>query len=57
VFIFKDTKNVNSVEVYSIVGEKILSQTNQKTINLNGFSKGIYFARVNGGVVLKMVKE
>jgi uncharacterized repeat protein (TIGR01451 family) len=57
VFIFKDTKNLNSVEVYSIVGEKILSQTNQKTINLNGFSKGIYFARVNGGVVLKMVKE
>ena len=57
VFIFKDTKNVNSVEVYSIVGEKILSQTNQKTINLNGFSKGIYFARVNGMQVVKLVKE
>jgi hypothetical protein len=57
VFTFKDTKNLNSVEVYSILGEKILSQTNQKTINLNGFSKGVYFARVNGGVVLKMVKE
>ncbi|MFZ4614544.1 MAG: T9SS type A sorting domain-containing protein, partial [Bacteroidia bacterium] len=57
VFIFKDTKNLNSVEVYSILGEKILSQTNQKTINLNGFSKGVYFARINGGVVLKLVKE
>jgi len=57
VFTFKDTKNLNSVEVYSILGEKILSQTNQKTINLNGFSKGVYFARVNGGVVLKLVKE
>ncbi len=57
VFTFKDTKNLNSMEVYSILGEKILSQTNQKTINLNGFSKGVYFARVNGGVVLKLVKE
>jgi uncharacterized repeat protein (TIGR01451 family) len=57
VFTFKDTKNLNSVEVYSILGEKILSQTNQKTINLNGFSKGVYFARINGGVVLKLVKE
>jgi hypothetical protein len=57
VFTFKDTKNLNSVEVYSILGEKILSQTNQKTINLNGFNKGVYFARINGGVVLKMVKE
>jgi hypothetical protein len=57
VFAFKDTKNLNTVEVYSILGEKILSQTNQKTITLSGFSKGVYFARVNGGVVLKMVKE
>jgi uncharacterized repeat protein (TIGR01451 family) len=57
VFTFKDTKNLNTVEVYSILGEKILSQTNQKTINLNGFSKGVYFARVNGGLVLKLVKE
>jgi hypothetical protein len=57
VFSFKDTKNLNTVEVYSILGEKILSQTNQKTITLSGFSKGVYFARVNGGVVLKMVKE
>ncbi|MEI6522946.1 MAG: T9SS type A sorting domain-containing protein [Bacteroidota bacterium] len=57
VFTFKDTKNLNSVEVYSILGEKILSQTNQKTINLSGFSKGIYFARVNGMQVVKLVKE
>ncbi len=56
-FIFKDTKNLNSVEVYSILGEKILNQTNQKTINLNGFSKGVYFARVNGMQVVKLVKE
>jgi uncharacterized repeat protein (TIGR01451 family) len=56
-FTFKDTKNLNSVEVYSILGEKILSQTNQKTINLSGFSKGVYFARVNGMQAVKLVKE
>ena len=54
---FKDTKNLNTVEVYSILGEKILSQTNQKTITLSGFSKGVYFARVNGMQVVKLVKE
>jgi uncharacterized repeat protein (TIGR01451 family) len=57
VFTFKDTKNLNSVEVYSILGEKILSQTNQKTINLSGLGKGVYFARVNGMQVVKLVKE
>ncbi len=57
IFTFKDTKNLNSVEVYSILGEKILSQTNQKTINLNGFNKGVYFARLNGMQVAKLVKE
>jgi uncharacterized repeat protein (TIGR01451 family) len=57
VFTFKDTKNLNSVEVYNVLGEKILNQTNQKTINLSGFSKGIYFARVNGMQVVKLVKE
>jgi len=57
VFTFKDTKNLNSVEVYSVLGEKILSQTNQKTINLSGFSKGVYFARINGLQVVKLVKE
>jgi uncharacterized repeat protein (TIGR01451 family) len=57
IFTFKDTKNLNTVEVYSILGEKILSQTNQKTINLSGFSKGVYFARVNGMQVVKLVKE
>jgi hypothetical protein len=54
---FKDTKNLNTVEVYSILGEKILSQTNQKTITLSGFSKGVYFARVNGMQVVKLVKD
>jgi uncharacterized repeat protein (TIGR01451 family) len=57
IFTFKDTKNLNTVEVYSILGEKILSQTNLKTINLSGFSKGVYFARVNGMQVVKLVKE
>ena len=29
----------------------------QKQINLSGFAKGIYYARINGEVVVKLVKE
>ncbi len=57
VFNFKDTKNLKQVEVYNLLGEQILSQGNQKQINLSGFAKGIYYARINGDVVLKLVKE
>jgi uncharacterized repeat protein (TIGR01451 family) len=57
VFNFKDTKNLKQVEVYNILGEEILAQGNQKQINLSGFAKGIYYARINGEVVVKLVKE
>jgi hypothetical protein len=57
VFNFKDTKNIKQVEVYSLLGEQIVSQGNQKQINLSGFAKGIYYARINGEVVVKLVKE
>jgi uncharacterized repeat protein (TIGR01451 family) len=57
IFNFKDTKNLKQVELYNIMGEPILLQGNQKQINLNGFAKGIYYARINGEVVLKLVKE
>ena len=56
-FNFKDTKNLKQAEVYNILGEQILSQGNQKQINLSGFAKGIYYARINGEVVVKLVKE
>jgi uncharacterized repeat protein (TIGR01451 family) len=56
-FYFNDTKNIKQVEVYNLLGEQILVQGNQKQINLSGFAKGIYYARINGEVVVKLVKE
>lgn len=56
-FNFKDTKNLKHVEVYNLLGEQILSQGNQKQINLSGFAKGIYYAKINGEVVVKLMKE
>jgi hypothetical protein len=56
-FNFKETKNLKQVEVYNLLGEQILAQGNQKQINLSGFAKGIYYARINGEVVVKLLKE
>lgn len=52
-----DYSNIKTVEVYSLLGEKIVSQTNQKHINLSSYPKGIYFARINGEKVIKLVKD
>jgi hypothetical protein len=57
VFSLNDNKNINNVEVYNILGEQILTQGNQKQINLSEFARGIYFARINGETVLKLVKD
>ena len=56
-FNFKDIKNIKQVEVYNLLGEQIVTQGNQKQINLSGFAKGIYYAKINGEVVMKLVKE
>jgi uncharacterized repeat protein (TIGR01451 family) len=57
VFSFKDTQNLQTLEVFNLVGERILSQGNQKEINLSNFANGIYFAKINGPEVIKLVKE
>jgi uncharacterized repeat protein (TIGR01451 family) len=63
IFTFKDTKNILRVEVYNVLGQEIAvfvgDNTNKvsKQINLSSYSKGVYFAKINGSVVLKMVKE
>jgi uncharacterized repeat protein (TIGR01451 family) len=63
IFTFKDTKNIQRVEVYDVLGQEIAvfvgDNTNKvsKQINLSGYSKGVYFAKINGSIVLKMVKE
>jgi uncharacterized repeat protein (TIGR01451 family) len=63
IFTFKDAKNIQRVEVYNLMGQEIAvfvgDNTNKvsKQINLSNYSKGIYFAKINGSVVLKLVKE
>jgi uncharacterized repeat protein (TIGR01451 family) len=56
-YMFKDNKNIKTVEVFNMIGELVLSQGNAKLINLQGFPKGIYVARVNGTQVCRLVKE
>jgi uncharacterized repeat protein (TIGR01451 family) len=63
IFTFKDGKSIQRVEVYNVMGQEIAvfvgDKTNKvsKQINLSNYSKGIYFAKINGSVVLKLVKE
>jgi uncharacterized repeat protein (TIGR01451 family) len=63
VFTFKDAKNIHRIEVYNLMGQEIAvfvgDNTNKvsKQINLSNQNKGIYFAKINGSVVLKLVKE
>jgi len=63
IFTFKDAKNIQRVEVYNVMGQEIAvfvgDNTNKvsKQINLSNYSKGIYFAKINGSVVIKLVKE
>jgi uncharacterized repeat protein (TIGR01451 family) len=56
-FLFKDIKNIKTVEVFNIMGELVLSQGNAKIINLQAYPKGIYVARINGTQVCRLVKE
>jgi uncharacterized repeat protein (TIGR01451 family) len=63
IFTFKDAKAIQRVEVYNVMGQEIAvfagDNTNKvsKQINLSNYSKGIYFAKINGSVVIKLVKE
>jgi len=57
VFSFMDNSTIKTIEVFNQLGEQILSQTNQKQINLIDFPKGIYFASINGQKAIKLVKK
>lgn len=57
IFNFKENSKLKNVEIFNLLGEQILSQSNQKQINLSAHPKGIYFARINGQQVIKLVKE
>jgi uncharacterized repeat protein (TIGR01451 family) len=56
-FMFKENKNIKTVEVFNIMGELVLSQGTAKIINLQAYPKGIYVARINGTQVCRLVKE
>jgi uncharacterized repeat protein (TIGR01451 family) len=57
IFMFKENKNIKTVEVFNMMGELVLCQGNAKIINLQGSPKGIYMARINGSQVCRLVKE
>lgn len=57
IFMFKDNKHIKTVEVFNIMGELVLSQGNDKLINLQAYPKGIYVARINGTQVCRLVKD
>jgi uncharacterized repeat protein (TIGR01451 family) len=57
IYFFKDNRNIQTVEVFNMMGELILSQGNAKQINLSDNAKGIYVARINGAHVTKLIKE
>ena len=56
-FMFKESKGIQTIEVFNMMGELVLSQGNAKIINLQAFPKGIYMARINGTQVCRLVKE
>jgi uncharacterized repeat protein (TIGR01451 family) len=57
IYFFKDSRNVQSIEVFNMMGELILSQGNANQINLNGYSRGVYLVRINGNTLSRLVKE
>jgi uncharacterized repeat protein (TIGR01451 family) len=54
---YQHNKNIKTVEVFNMMGEIVLSQGNTKVINLQGYPKGIYVARINGMHMCRLVKE
>jgi len=63
IFTITSTDKIESVKLYSILGELLITErinNNQAAININQFSKGIYFAEIKtekGIVRKKVVKE
>jgi uncharacterized repeat protein (TIGR01451 family) len=56
-FLFREGKIAQTIEVFNVMGELVLKQENSGQINLQGMPKGIYLARINGFYVSRIVKE
>jgi hypothetical protein len=46
-----------NIEVYNIVGDLILSENNVTSIDLTAAPKGMYFVKLNGGKIEKLIKN
>ncbi len=57
IFTLNTSTTIKTVEVFNIMGESVLQQTTGNKINISSQPKGIYFAKVNGELVVKLVKE
>jgi hypothetical protein len=55
--IFTFSKSINTVQVYTLLGELVLTDNNTNQINLQDYPKGMYLALINGEQVNKLVKE
>jgi uncharacterized repeat protein (TIGR01451 family) len=57
IFTIKSASTIKTIEVFNLIGETVLQQTNGNTINISSQPQGIYFCKVNGNSVVKLVKE
>jgi len=46
-----------NIEVYNIVGDLIISENNATSIDLTAAPKGMYFVKLNGGKIEKLIKN
>jgi uncharacterized repeat protein (TIGR01451 family) len=46
-----------NIEVYNIIGELILFENSATSIDLTAASKGMYFVKLNGGRIEKLIKN
>jgi uncharacterized repeat protein (TIGR01451 family) len=49
--------SVANIEVYNIVGELILFENNATSIDITAAPKGMYFVKLNGGKIEKLIKN
>lgn len=57
IFYFNDNSQLKTVQVYNSLGREVLSQSNQKQIDLSDLPAGLYIARVNGTTTFRLLKE
>ncbi|MBL4670323.1 MAG: T9SS type A sorting domain-containing protein [Flavobacteriales bacterium] len=59
--IFSTTKQISSIEIYNLTGQKVTTFNNTNTIDISNLTKGVYFAKIITGtskpVMQKLIKE